>query len=89
MALGAQRADVLRMIVGQAMMLTAAGIIIGSAGAFALTRLMTTLLFDTKPGDPMTFALVAVILSAVAAIASYVPGRRATRVDPVVALRTD
>ncbi|MEO8076067.1 MAG: hypothetical protein ABI818_07040 [Acidobacteriota bacterium] len=50
---------------------------------------MTSLLFDTKPGDPATFALVPVILSAVAAIASYVPGRRATRVDPVVALRSE
>ncbi|MEP6914280.1 MAG: ABC transporter permease [Acidobacteriota bacterium] len=89
MALGAQRGDVLRMIVGQAMMLTAGGIVVGGVGASLLTGLMTSLLFDTKPGDPATFALVAVILSAAAAIASYVPGRRATRVDPVVALRSE
>jgi ABC-type antimicrobial peptide transport system permease subunit len=87
MALGAQRGDVLRMVVGQAMVLTIAGIGVGAAGAFALTRLMTKLLFNVKPGDPLTFVAVATLLWGVAALASYVPGRRATRVDPVVALR--
>jgi putative ABC transport system permease protein len=89
MALGARRGDVLRMVVGQAMVLTVAGIAVGAAGAFALTRLMTKLLFNVTPGDPLTFAAVAALLGGVAALASYVPGRRATRVDPVVALRAE
>ena len=89
MALGAQRGDVLRMIVGQAMTLTAAGIVIGAIGAFLLTRVMTGLLFNVKPGDPLTFVAVAVVLALVAASASYIPGRRATRVDPVIALRAE
>ncbi len=89
MALGAQRGDVLRMIVGQAMALTTGGIVIGAIGAFLLTRLMTGLLFNVKPGDPLTFVAVAVVLGLVAAFASYVPGRRATRVDPVIALRAE
>ncbi len=89
MALGAQRGDVLRMVVGQAMVLTIAGIGAGAIGAFALTRLMTTLLFNVKPADPLTFVGVAALLGGVSALASYLPGRRATRVDPVVALRTE
>jgi putative ABC transport system permease protein len=89
MALGAQRRDVLRMVVGQSMRLTLAGIGIGAAGALALTRLMSGLLFATKPVDPVTFAAVSGVLAAVAALASYLPGRRATRVDPVVALRAE
>jgi putative ABC transport system permease protein len=89
LALGAQRGDVLRMIVGQAMVLTIAGIALGAAGAFALTRLMTKLLFNVRPGDPLTFVAVAMLLGGVAAMASYLPGRRATRVDPVVALRAE
>ena len=89
MALGAQRGDVLRMIVGQAMALTAAGIVSGAFGAILLTRVMTGLLFNVKPGDPLTFFAVAVVLALVAASASYIPGRRATRVDPVIALRAE
>jgi putative ABC transport system permease protein len=89
MALGAQHADVLRMVVRQAMALTGAGILAGAAGAFALTRLMTKLLFNVKPADPLTFVAVACLLALVAALASYIPGRRATRVDPVVALRAE
>ncbi len=89
MALGAQRGDVLRMIVGQAMTLTAAGIVSGAIGAFLLTRVMTGLLFNVTPGDPLTFVAVALVLSLVSAFASYVPGRRATRVDPVIALRAE
>jgi putative ABC transport system permease protein len=89
LALGAQRSDVLRMIVGQAAWLSLAGIAIGAAGAFALTRLMADLLFHVKPFDPVTFAAVAAILGLVALLAGYVPGRRATRVDPVVALRAE
>jgi putative ABC transport system permease protein len=89
MALGAQRADVLRMVVGRAMVLAIAGIVLGAVGAFTLMRLMTNLLFSVQPEDPITFATVAVLLGIVAALASYLPGRRATRVDPVVALRAE
>jgi putative ABC transport system permease protein len=89
MALGAQPQDVLRMVVGNAMILAVVGIGLGAAGAFALTQLMTKLLFNVAPQDPATFTSVAVLLAAVAALASYIPGRRATRVDPVVALRAD
>jgi len=77
------------MVVGQAMVLTLGGIAVGGAAAFLLTRLMTTLLFNVKPGDPLTFLVVAGLLTGVAVLASYVPGRRATRVDPVVALRAE
>ena len=89
MALGAQRRDLLRMVVGNAMLLALFGIALGSAGAFVLTRLMTRLLFSVEPRDPVTFASVAVLLALVAALASYIPGRRATLVDPVVALRAE
>jgi putative ABC transport system permease protein len=89
MALGAQRTDVLRMVVGGAMTLAAAGIVIGGVSAYLLTTLMTKLLFDVQPGDPATFAAVAGVLVLVAAAASYIPGLRATRVDPVVALRSE
>jgi putative ABC transport system permease protein len=89
MALGAQRSDVLRMVVGSAMALAATGIVIGGVCAFLLTRLMTKLLFGVAPGDPATFAAVAGVLAVVAAAASCIPGLRATRVDPVVALRAE
>jgi putative ABC transport system permease protein len=89
MALGAQRRDVLRMIVGNALLLAVVGIALGAAAAFVLTRLMTKLLYGVEPQDPVTFSVVAVLLVGVAAVASYVPGRRATRVDPVVALRAE
>ena len=86
-ALGAQRGDVLRMVVGQAAMLALIGIAVGTAGAVVLTRWMAGLLFGVQPFDPATFLAVAGLLGAVALLASYLPGRRATRVDPVVALR--
>ena len=89
MALGAQQRDLLRMVVGNALLLALVGIALGAAGAFVLTRLMTRLLFSVEPQDPVTFTAVAVLLVVVAAFASYIPGRRATRVDPVVALRTE
>jgi putative ABC transport system permease protein len=89
MALGAQRADVLRMVIRQALILAAAGIIAGGLGAFFLTRLMEGLLFEVKPADPVTFAAVSALLATVALLASYIPGRRATRVDPVIALRAE
>jgi putative ABC transport system permease protein len=87
MAIGAQTADVFRMILGQGMILALIGIGIGLVGAFALTRLMTTMLFGVAPTDPLTFAVIAGLLAAVALLACYLPGRRATKVDPVVSLR--
>ena len=87
MALGAQLGDVLRMVVGSGLSLALIGIAIGLVGAFFLTRLMRTLLFGVTPTDAVTFASVAVILFVVALLACYIPARRATRVDPLVALR--
>lgn len=89
MALGAARKDVLRMVVGQAMRLTLLGMGIGVAGAYAVTRLMASLLFGVSPSDPPTFAGVTLILAASALIAAWVPAERATRVDPMVALRSE
>ena len=86
-AVGAQSRDVFRMVVGQGMFLTMIGVVCGLIGAFALTRLMTSMLFGVEPSDPMTFAIIAVLVIAVALIACYIPGRRATKVDPLVALR--
>ena len=89
MALGAQRTDVLGMVMRQSAALALAGIVIGAAGALALTRLMTDLLFEVKPFDPLTFLTVAAALGVIALLASFIPGHRATRVDPVVALRAE
>ena len=77
------------MIVRQAATLAIAGMALGAAGAFLLTRLMAGLLFQVQPTDPITFISVASVLGFVAIAASYVPGRRATRVDPVIALRAE
>jgi len=87
MAIGAQPRDVFKMVLGQGMMLALIGVAFGLAGAFALTRLMTTMLFGIEPTDPATFASIAVLLTGVALAACYIPGRRATKVDPVVSLR--
>jgi putative ABC transport system permease protein len=87
MAIGAQPRDVFRMILGQGMFLTIIGMAAGLLGAFALTRLMATMLFSIKPTDPITFGVVALILVVVALLACYIPGRRATKVDPVNSLR--
>jgi len=87
MALGARRRDVLKSVVGQGMSLAASGVGIGLAGAFLVTRLMETLLFGVRPTDPATFGGIALLLLGVAFFACLIPARRATKVDPVVALR--
>jgi putative ABC transport system permease protein len=89
MALGAARRDVRQLIVGQAVRLTVIGIGIGLAGAYALTRLMASMLFGVQAGDPPTFVGVTVILAASSILAAWLPAERATRVDPMVALRTE
>ena len=89
LALGAQRGDVLRLILGQGLKLTFGGLLLGAAGAFAATRLMQGLLFGVSPTDPVTFLSVAALLVAVAAVACFIPARRAAAVDPMVALRDE
>jgi putative ABC transport system permease protein len=87
MALGAQPRDIWRLIVGSGARLALAGIAIGLAGALALTRLLSSLLFEVRATDPATFAAVAAALAVVSLVACYIPARRAVRVDPMVALR--
>jgi predicted permease len=86
-AIGAQSRDVFRMVIGQGMILAMIGVAFGLVGAFGLTRLMTTMLFGVEPTDPATFVSIAVLLTIVALVACCIPGRRATKVDPLVALR--
>jgi len=87
MALGAQTSAVLKLAVGYGMKLVVIGIVIGLVAAFALTRVMSTLLFGVTATDPATFTLISLLLVGVAALASYIPARRATKVDPIIALR--
>jgi len=87
MALGAQRSEVLRLVVGEGMGVTLVGVGLGLVGAYAVTRLMTSLLFGVSVTDPATFAAIALLLAAVALGACYLPARRATKVDPLLALR--
>jgi len=87
MALGARQSEVLKLVVGEGLKLALIGAAIGVAGALALSRLLTSLVYGVKPTDPLTFLVVSLILTAVALLAAYIPARRATKVDPMVALR--
>jgi putative ABC transport system permease protein len=87
MALGAQPRDIWSLVIGRGARLAAAGIALGLAGSLALSRLLSSLLYGVRATDPATFAGVALLLAAVAVLASYLPARRAARVDPIIALR--
>jgi putative ABC transport system permease protein len=88
-ALGAQRGDVMRLIVGQGIRLTTVGIALGLAGAFAATRALSSLLYGVGATDPATFVSVPLVLAAVGLTACYIPARRATKIDPMAALRCE
>ena len=86
-ALGAQKGNVLRLVIGQGMIPALVGLGLGISAGLGLTRFMSSLLYGVKPTDPLTFVAVSLLLTCVALLASYIPARRATKVDPVVALR--
>jgi putative ABC transport system permease protein len=86
MALGAQKSDVLRLVVRQGMMLAAIGVVVGLVGALGLTRVISNLLFGVGASDPTTFIVISLLLIAVAFVACYLPARRAAKLDPVIAL---
>jgi putative ABC transport system permease protein len=87
LALGAQPGKLRLAVLGQAMLLTGAGVVAGVAGAFALTRTISSLLFEVSATDPLVFTVIPLLLVGVSLLACYTPARRATRVDPLVALR--
>ena len=89
LAQGAQSRDLLKLVVGQGMQLTLIGLVLGVAASFALTRLLARLLFGVSPTDPLTFAVIPLLLASVAVLACWIPARRATRMDPLTALRYD
>jgi len=88
-ALGARASDVLKLIVGKGLALALTGIVLGLGASFALTRLMKDFLFGVEPGDPLTFSAIALLLTVVALLACWIPAQRATKVDPMVALRVE
>src|SRR5204863_2216169 len=88
-ALGAGKTSIFRLVVGQAMAIVAISLVVGVAGAFAATRLLSSLLFGVGASDPITFAAIVLLVSVVAFLAAWLPARRATRVDPIIALRTE
>ena len=87
MALGAQPRNMIRLVVGQGARLTLIGVVFGITGSFALTRFLRSLLFEVKPTDPLTIIGVSILFLLVALFASYIPARRAAKIDPIVALR--
>jgi putative ABC transport system permease protein len=89
MALGAEGSDILKMVVGEGVLLVLAGLGLGLAGAFALTRLLKSMLFGVTATDPITFIAISILLFGVALLASFIPARRATKVSPMIALRHD
>jgi putative ABC transport system permease protein len=89
MAIGARPAEILRMILGQGLALALVGVVLGLVGALWLTRVLQKLLFEVAPTDPLTYVGVAAVLGLAALVACYVPARRASRVDPLVALRVE
>ena len=89
MALGAGRREILELVLGQALRVTGWGLVLGTLGALAVGRAFASLLYGVKPYDPVVLSLVMVILGGVAAVASYLPARRATKVDPMIALRAE
>jgi len=89
MAFGAQPSGIFRLVVGQGMRLAALGIVIGLAAAFALTRVMQSMLVGVSATDPLTFVAITALFAAVAALACWIPARRAARLDPLVALREE
>jgi ABC-type antimicrobial peptide transport system permease subunit len=89
MAFGAERSDITRMVMKRSLLLVTAGVVLGVAGAVAMTRVLAKFLFEVRPTDPVTFVVVVLLLVVVALLAGLLPARRATRVDPLVALRWD
>ena len=87
MALGAGRSDILRIVLSEAGLIVVAGVGAGLMGSLVLTRFLQTLLFDIKPTDPLTFGTLTILLAGVALLASFIPARKASRIDPLVALR--
>ena len=89
MALGATQLSVLKLVIRSGMILVAIGVACGVAGSLALTRVMSTLVYEVEPTDPLSFGFALLVLTAVALLACYIPGRRAAKIHPLVALRYD
>jgi putative ABC transport system permease protein len=89
MVFGASRSSILGLVIGEGLKLSAAGILIGVAGAFLITRVMASLLVDVRPTDPATFAAIVLVFATIAMTASWIPARRASRLDPMAAIREE